>query len=371
MKKFWTPTRSEREEIALGVVNEAFTYTKEESDLEWENYGEVPPVYDEHEHMQYTKVDQANMEEKSGDPETRPNNDPKKSSRDNDTVESNEPEEQYSRQNTQRRELAQNNQRQDHYRQNHDRQDHYRRDHYRRDRRQDGHKDIQRDTTRRQYVASLATQDRRGGRRHEDPPQSYRSPTPSCRDPHCPYQPPRTHQNLIHHQFRLPRPSLRGSTISTSFQASSPSSLAYKQWPPSPSLSSFARSSPYPPPLSSPYPVVTLPSSSNLTLFQRLRGQSSTLPTKEPFYLGSIKRPTSSCSSCSCSSYSSCSSCSTSVDLPRLPYPYQRPPPSWRPRCDLTCCILSSVVAVSLAALAALLLYLALFTPLMGDHTDN
>jgi len=150
--------------------------------------------------------------------------------------------------------------------------------------------------------------------------------------------------------------------------------------------------------ISSSYPIVTLPrsirksskkstprsSSSSQSYLSNLCHKKRSKPKTPPvpiFYMKpkfSAPPSPSSSSSCSCTS-SSCSSCNSSIDIPmdpRSPYAFTqdthyRPAPGkthpCMPRCDATCYVITSFILVSMAGLAALLLYLYLFTPVMED----
>ena len=198
----------------------------------------------------------------------------------------------------------------------------------------------------------------------------------TCRDPKCPHQgerglpaPP---------GFPQPSPFFSSSLCGPSpcsWQPSSPTSL-----PPqlsdysSASTLSWKTSRPQSPSPSLSYPVVTLPRSQRrASSLERLKTSASTRRTSisdkvtDLFLCGKDREtpesfqmtlPHSSRSNSSCSSSCSCST-SSSLQLPTPPK-NSLGQTKWC-RCDLTCFIISAFVSLSLAGIAALLLYLHLF----------
>lgn len=138
--------------------------------------------------------------------------------------------------------------------------------------------------------------------------------------------------------------------------------------------------------MTSNYPIVTLPrserrgqKSSRVQKLNRPASKDSVLYMKKKY----ANQAPSSSSSCSCTS-SSCSSCSSCVDIPM-----ELRPPSYTfathdtklrlhrrkrcpclPRCDFTCCVLTSFILITLAGLAAMFFYLYLFTS-VEDKAEN
>lgn len=234
-------------------------------------------------------------------------------------------------------------------------------------------------------------------------------PFPLCRDPNCPHQrerglpaPPGFPQGPSapwQHPFG-PHSSFFASSFygpsPYSWQSSSPSSglpLKLSQSSSSPSTLPIKTSVPasrsHSPSLPPFYPVVTLPRSqrraSSLASIKTsisMRktsftgkvsplflcwGRSKDKQTPESFQMTlPPSRSNSSCtSSCSCSTCS-CSSCASSLHLQLPPqpeiYPHQQKQQRHWYRCDLTCFIVSAFVALSFAGIAALILYLHLFS---------
>ena len=239
-------------------------------------------------------------------------------------------------------------------------------------------------------------------------------PFPLCRDPNCPHQkerglpaPPGFPQGFSapwQHPFGAQSPFFSSSFYGPSpysWHSSSPSSLPLKlsQSSSSPSTLPIKTSVPasrsHSPSLPPSYPVVTLPRSqrraSSLASIKTsismrktsVIGKASSFflcwgcskdkqkPESFQMTLPPSRSNTSCTSSCSCSTCS-CSSCSSSLHLQMPPQP-QTYPPQWEHqrhwyRCDLTCFIVSAFVALSFAGIAALILYLHLFSwPIVHD----
>jgi len=222
------------------------------------------------------------------------------------------------------------------------------------------------------------------------------------RSPASPSDHKSSKSNSFHNQYsRNPYPfAFPNPTSSMYLPSSTPSQSS---GPPTPSTAPLP---PYPWHLynsttnlsiSSDYPVVTLPrserkknkkskstssSTSHFTKLCCVKTNRPPVPTPPPIFFMKPKfsaRPPSPSSSCSCTS-SSCSSCSSCINIPvdpRAPYAFtqdirRRPIPqkrkcAWLPRCDATCCVITSFILVTMAGLAALLLYLYMFTPVMEN----
>ena len=228
-------------------------------------------------------------------------------------------------------------------------------------------------------------------------------PFPRCRDPNCPHQKERglpappvfpqgfsaPWQHPFHSSFFSS--SFYGGPSPYSWHSSSPSSLPLKlpQSSSSPSTLPIKTSRSHSPSLPPSYPVVTLPRSQRrASSLVNIRTSFSTRKTSIVGKVSSLFRSwgcskdkqspgsfqmtlppsrsdTSCTSSCSCSTCS-CSSCSSSLHLQMPPqpqtYPRQREKERYWYRCDLTCFIVSALVALSFAGIAALVLYLHLFS---------
>ena len=228
-------------------------------------------------------------------------------------------------------------------------------------------------------------------------------PFPLCRDPNCPHQKERGLSAQPGFFAPWQHPFGAHSSFSSSFfgpspyswHSSSPSSLPLKlsQSSSSPSTLPIKISMPasrsHSPSLPPSYPVVTLPRSQRRA--SSLANIRTSISTRKTSIIGKVsslirswgcskdeqspgsfqmtlppsRSDTSCTSSCSCSTCSR-SSCSSSLHLQMLPqpqtYPSQREQERHWYRCDLTCFIVSAFVALSFAGIAALVLYLHLFS---------